>query len=166
MTLACSTGEEKELFCGTCLCREKSSFSSAVEQASVIQTRHDAKECVEPGHTLGRALRALCAKRRQSYINDAGKAAKSFTARSRRAISLRYDVPMRNQARCGAVRKRSNLLRGCRNLESRHFVMDLQRGRRNQQSQDPNCALMGVAPIRDLEHGAFRVASNDRELFP
>jgi hypothetical protein len=103
-------------------------FSSAVEQTCIVQPGHDAEQSVEASYGLGRTAGAPRMKYWQADVNDVGKAAESFTARSRDTIPLRDQVTMRDQPRCRAISKGCDLLCGLGDCRGRRLVLMLHRG--------------------------------------
>jgi hypothetical protein len=140
-------------------------FSSAVEQTCIVQAGHDAEQSVEASHSFGRTIRAPRMKLWQADVNDMGEASESFAACTRDTISLRDQVTMRDQPRCRAIFKGCDLLCGLRDCRCRRLSFILHRGSGRQQAQDPNGALMCVAPARRLQHGVLRFATNNGKSF-
>src|SRR5271154_1643289 len=110
---------------GAFLCCSECRLPAAVQQTRVVQTGHDAQQRVEPSHVLRCAACALRTKHGQPYVNNMGKAAASFTARSQNTMLLRYQVTMRDQTRCGSILEGRNSLSGSRNSRNRRFILTL-----------------------------------------
>jgi hypothetical protein len=89
-------------------------FSSAVEQTCIVQAGHDAEQSVETSYRLGRTTGAPRTKYWQADVNDMGKAAESFAARSRDTVPPRDQIAMRDQPRRRAIFKGCDPLRGLR----------------------------------------------------